>query len=76
MLLRLKKCPRDISSCYRSYNSHGEGQYDVEHLDVVILFLITQSQHIEQADLVLRLSNSAGIMLKLKKCFFLTDAID
>lgn len=44
-------------------------QYALVYLDNVILFLKTPSPHIEQASIASRLIKSAGLTLKLKRCF-------
>lgn len=46
------------------------------YLDDVFVMSEMPLQHIEQVATVLRMVSSAGLTLKLKKCFIFTDAID
>lgn len=51
-------------------------QYALVYLDDHVVNSRTPSQHVEQAATVSRLMKSAGPILKWKKCFFRTDAMD
>lgn len=50
-------------------------KYALVYLTDVFVCLKTPSQHIEQAATVLRLMKSARLILKLKKSFFISNAI-
>lgn len=51
-------------------------QFTLLYLDDVVAFSQTTSQNIEQIASVLRLMNSAGITVQLRKRFLFTDVVD
>lgn len=51
-------------------------QYALVYLDTIFVLFQKLAQHIQQAATVLRLIRSAGLTMKLNKCFFYPGAIN
>lgn len=68
----LKDSPATFKRAKEVMNLTVECQYAFVYLEHVVVFPQTPWQQIEQVAIILPLMKSAGITLKLKKCFFFT----